>query len=174
MKTLIRLGRCPGWSESSLGAQSFCWFCHEAAQMWLRTCCMYCNDPKFLDRQAQVNTVDTDCYFWTHYFMVKQLYSNFGVITANFWMSEFFGFLRYNHTLWLSLSRLITDANYRNDPKFSDTQNICCNHSKVWTMWLYHRLRSPNCRSSLIWVCTVCPGLSVRKLRSITVPSFLL
>ena len=33
---------------------------------------------------------------------------------------------------------------YRNDPKFSDTQNICCNHSKVWTMWLYHRLMSPN------------------------------
>ena len=26
---LIRLGRCSGWSESSLGAQSFCWFCHE-------------------------------------------------------------------------------------------------------------------------------------------------
>ena len=25
--------RCPGWSESSLGAQSFCWFCHEAAQI---------------------------------------------------------------------------------------------------------------------------------------------
>ena len=31
--TLIRLGGCPGWPESSLGAQSFCWFCHEAAQM---------------------------------------------------------------------------------------------------------------------------------------------
>ena len=30
-KTLIRLGGCPGWSESSLGAQSFCWFCLEAA-----------------------------------------------------------------------------------------------------------------------------------------------
>ena len=30
---LIRLGRCPGWSESSLGTQSFCWFCHEAAQI---------------------------------------------------------------------------------------------------------------------------------------------
>ena len=27
------LCRCPGWSESSLGAQSFCWFCHEAAHM---------------------------------------------------------------------------------------------------------------------------------------------
>ena len=33
-KTLIRLGGCPGWSESSLGAHSLCWFCHEAAQLW--------------------------------------------------------------------------------------------------------------------------------------------
>ena len=31
-KTLIWLGGCPGWSESSLCAKSFCWFCHEAAQ----------------------------------------------------------------------------------------------------------------------------------------------
>ena len=30
---LIRLGGCPGWSESLLGAKSFCWFCHEAAQI---------------------------------------------------------------------------------------------------------------------------------------------
>ena len=30
-RRLIRLGGCPGWSESSQGAQSFCWFCHEAA-----------------------------------------------------------------------------------------------------------------------------------------------
>ena len=67
---------------------------------------------------------------------------------------------------------------YRNDPKFSDTQKMCCNHSKVWTMWLYHRVMSSSDadrmansadpdqtapRSSLIWVCTVCPGLSVRK-----------
>ena len=29
---LIILGGCPDWSESLLGAQSFCWFCHEAAQ----------------------------------------------------------------------------------------------------------------------------------------------
>ena len=32
-KTLIRLGGCPGWSESSLGAHSFCWFCHVAAEI---------------------------------------------------------------------------------------------------------------------------------------------
>ena len=32
-KTLIRLSGCPGWSESSLGAHSFCWFCHVVAQL---------------------------------------------------------------------------------------------------------------------------------------------
>ena len=35
-KTLIRLGRCPDWSESSLGAHSLCWFCHFAAQMGIK------------------------------------------------------------------------------------------------------------------------------------------
>ena len=34
-KTLIRLGGCPSWSESSLGAHSFCWFCHVAAHLKL-------------------------------------------------------------------------------------------------------------------------------------------
>ena len=29
-------------------------------------------------------------------------------------------------------------------PKYSDTQKICCNHSKIWTMWCYHRVMSPN------------------------------
>ena len=32
-RRLIRLGGCPGWSESSLGTQSFCWFCHKVAQI---------------------------------------------------------------------------------------------------------------------------------------------
>ena len=35
-KTLIRLGRCPGWSESLLGAQSLCWFYHVAGQILAR------------------------------------------------------------------------------------------------------------------------------------------
>ena len=34
-KTLIRLGGCPGGSESLLGANSFCWFCHVPAQMFV-------------------------------------------------------------------------------------------------------------------------------------------
>ena len=39
-KTLIRLGGCPGWSESSLGTQPFCWFffCHVAAHFLRRFC----------------------------------------------------------------------------------------------------------------------------------------
>ena len=32
-KTLIRLGGCPSWSESSLGAHSFCWFCRVAGHV---------------------------------------------------------------------------------------------------------------------------------------------
>ena len=33
---------------------------------------------------------------------------------------------------------------YRKFPKYSDTPKMCCNHSKIWTMWLYHRVMSPN------------------------------
>ena len=32
----------------------------------------------------------------------------------------------------------------RKFPKYSDTHKICCDHSKIWTMWLYHRVMSPN------------------------------
>ena len=32
-RRLIRLGGCPGWSESLLGTQSLCWFCHVAAHL---------------------------------------------------------------------------------------------------------------------------------------------
>ena len=49
----------------------------------------------------------------------------------------------------LTLSRLADQVSwdrwkYRKFPKYSDTQKICCNHSKIWTMWLYHRVMSPN------------------------------
>ena len=41
-KTLIRLGGCPGWSKSSLGAHPLCWFCHEAAQITQLLCLYKC------------------------------------------------------------------------------------------------------------------------------------
>ena len=107
--------------------------------------------------------------------------------TAHFWVSKFLDF--YRTCSWKYKWK------YRKFPKYSDTQKICCNHSKIWTMWFYHRVMSPrdadgmansadpdqtappqcrpwsdcSSRSSLIWVCTVCPDLSVRKLRKITV-----
>ena len=78
--------------------------------------------------------------------------------------------------------RRVFGDNYCKFLKYSDTQKICCNHSIIWTMWLYHRVMSTNdadgmansvdpyqTRSSLIWVCTICPDISVRKLRIITV-----
>ena len=68
----------------------------------------------------------------------------------------------------------------RHSDTHSDTQKICCNPPKVQLKWLYHRVMHPKdadglansvdpdqTRSSLIWVCTVCPDLSVRKLRKI-------
>ena len=33
---------------------------------------------------------------------------------------------------------------YLKFPKYSDTQNICSNHSKIWAMWFYNRVMSPN------------------------------
>ena len=72
----------------------------------------------------------------------------------------------------------------RKNPKNLDTRKLYGNHSKIGTKWRYHRIMhrkdaggiensvdpdqtAP--RSSLIWVCTFCPSLSVWKLRIITV-----
>ena len=66
---------------------------------------------------------------------------------------------------------------YRKFPKYLDIKKIWSNHSKIWPTWLYHRVMSPNdadgMASSLIWVCTVCPGVSARKLGIITVHTYL-
>ena len=36
---VIRLRKCPGWSESLLCAHSLCWFCHVMARIsWAATC----------------------------------------------------------------------------------------------------------------------------------------
>ena len=47
-------------------------------------------------------------------------------------------------------------SSYHNFPKYSDTQQNCCNHSKIWTMWLYHRVMSlkrsrGNCKQCRPW-----------------------
>ena len=40
-KTLIRLGWCPGWSESLLGTHSFCWFCGCGSNKYFQQCYRY-------------------------------------------------------------------------------------------------------------------------------------
>ena len=32
---------------------------------------------------------------------------------------------------------------YYKNPKKTDTWKICCNHPKIWTRWLYHRVMHP-------------------------------
>ena len=33
---------------------------------------------------------------------------------------------------------------YHKNPKYSDTQKICCIHPKIWTRWLYQKVMHPN------------------------------
>ena len=47
-KTLIRLGGFPGWSETSLGAHSLCWFCHVTAQMVHKPFKLWCLWPPMM------------------------------------------------------------------------------------------------------------------------------
>ena len=69
---------------------------------------------------------------------------------------------------------------YRKFLRYSDTPENCCPQCKIWTMWLFHRVMSPNDADGMansvdlirLLLCTVCPGTSVRKLRIITVQHF--
>ena len=88
-KTLIRLGGCPGWYESSLDAQS----------LLVLSC-----RGSYKDNMTDAEEVE--------------------------------------EKITVMILNILTK--YCKFPKYSDTQKICCNLSKIWTMWLYHRLISPN------------------------------
>ena len=63
-KTLIRLGGGPGWSESSLGARSFCWFCHEAAH--LIPSLMLCSFPAWcLGQDVEFDCIGSSSLKWS-------------------------------------------------------------------------------------------------------------
>ena len=74
-----------------------------------------------------------------------------------------------------------TDPNceYRKVPKFSDARKLCCILPKIQTkrpkLKVFHQndangiANSEDSRSSLIWVCTFCPDLSVQKLMVVMV-----
>ena len=80
-RRLIRLGGFPGWSESSLGAHSFCWFCPVAAEFintlaiiaWdnstLIVCRNLCIPRNMLSLQKQFHDLSSD---WIN-LMVKNI-----------------------------------------------------------------------------------------------------
>ena len=48
-------------------------------------------------------------------------------------------FLKNIQSFYVLLKQLL----YRKFPKYSDTQNICCNHPKIRTTWLYNWEKCP-------------------------------
>ena len=68
VKTLIRLGGCPGWSESSLGAHSLCWFCHVVARILATNRTFFVrgngkprnNPSKYIDAEQKQITYESD------------------------------------------------------------------------------------------------------------------
>ena len=109
-KTLIRLGGCPGWSESSLDAQAILLVLSCRGSYLGRLSCesmhsgyvAHHNDPKILDRQVLANNADPECSwrnsliqdqsdqglhclsFHLHYSIVQPPYSIFRVVTEYF------------------------------------------------------------------------------------------
>ena len=135
--------------------------------------------------------VERNGLFWHHLVMWCHMaqcnYWNVNYITYQWFTIGLFIFSKctknvniWEYHIW---SKYLKNYMYCKFPKHSDTQNICCNHCKISTKWLYHRVMSPNdadgmansvdpdqtAPSSLIRVYTVCPGISVWKLRIITV-----
>ena len=173
-KTLIRLGGCPGWSESSLSAQSLRWFCHEAAFIWVTSTVkqtrwifdeIYCNDPKFLDRQALTNSADPDqtvprgavwsgstlfaitsASFGPNYSLVKQNCFNFRIITAIFsgvWMFRSFTVNDFYSSSWkYMLWVLIRIASAVIEAILMSTHNICFFMEKYVKLSLSNKLSS--------------------------------
>ena len=65
-KWLCAQPRCPGWSESSLGTQSLCWFCHVAAHMAL-------NIPNHISGLAKTKEANKYVHFifWYYQFIER-------------------------------------------------------------------------------------------------------
>ena len=61
-KSLIRLSGCPGQYESSLGAQSFCWFCHKMAHFLFQNVQLRAQECKY---HAFTRAVQEVCGIWS-------------------------------------------------------------------------------------------------------------
>ena len=122
----------------------YCWFCHEAAQI------LFIRMSIFFLNQIWATS-------WENLFM--QYANNKGAdqpehpcsLISTFvvqCLDSIIPLASISEISSLCLAVVVAQAGfclaYRKFPKYSDTQNIFCNHSKIWTMWLYHRVMSPN------------------------------
>ena len=113
----------------------------------------WCNETKRCRRNGKRRRPWSDCssgVVWSGSTLFAQTY-----LFENLWSLRQFhhvenGYLRFEEIRFTSdlathvLNKKYLTLVYRKFPKYSDTQNICCNHSKIWTMWLYHRVMSQN------------------------------
>ena len=168
--TLIRPGGCPGWFESSLGTQSFCWFYHWVARILLNF--RLSQGLQHLLLILYISSV------WSNNCLQEH---NHQCFVAEFWRRSNSQQIR---TPVLRQDRLLlwrfVCSDYHKIPWYSETQKIAVIILKnLNNLGLPYSNESKRCRgngkqcrprsdcsssrSSVIWVCTVCPGLSVRK-----------
>ena len=122
-RRLIRLGECPGWSESG----------------------HLCEYLIYLGRISAVGTfsVVTKTGTWKVRTMITA--DNSLVVKCSLTISSAPIAAPKTVVIFISIRNKIHFTVLLNKfPKYSDTQSICCNRSKIWTMWLYHRVMSPN------------------------------
>ena len=194
----MRLCGCPGCSESSLSAQSFCWFCHVAARNVRMQCrtwsdcsslsCIYTVSP---DQTPPLRAVwaatwqnqqnecapSEDSYQPDH---PPSLIRVFAVRMKKAWVLSYP--LSAQRRLWSDWADAQADLSLRwaQMPfcwfcheaahllygKQCRTWPDCSSPSCIFTVFPWSDV---SFKSSLVWICNVCPDLSVRKLRTVTV-----
>ena len=126
-KTLIRLGGCPGWSESSLGAHGI---------LLLSSCC--CSNLAVIPRLSATNPVleNSVCprcvksFIDKLIFKFRRLENISQVLLLHLWSTSMKDFLRV-HT---GTEKWWTDAKYT---------NIFSKHVCYFTIWIWTKLVSP-------------------------------
>ena len=81
-------------------------------------------------------------FYWSSWREKKNFYAYF--FTFHRTTIIFYEECIWNLSWWClyreSWSKSCDIFDYRNNRNYSDTQNICCSHPKIWTRWLYQRV----------------------------------
>ena len=115
LQRLIRLGWCPCWSESSLGTQSFCWFCCEVAHFHS---CIKSIIKKTMP-WTKVSDWDTKLLLFLEFFIIQKKRIS--------WNSDFVGFVmrRLKCGLLNNLTIFLLGPGWKIVPFLGDLFNVC-------------------------------------------------